>query len=93
MQVKKNWFFYIFLRKIGSYGFPETNLDEKWLSGNIEWTMKNHKQSEQYVYINAWNEWAEGAMLEPTTRYGYKNLQTVRNVVEMFENKSAPKDH
>ena len=24
-------------------------------------------------------------MLEPTTRYGYKNLQTVRNVVEMFE--------
>lgn len=66
---------------------------EKWLSGNIEWTMKNHKQSEQYVYINAWNEWAEGAMLEPTTRYGYKNLQTVRNVVEMFENKSAPKDH
>ena len=27
MQVKKNWFFYIFLRKIGSYGFPETNLD------------------------------------------------------------------
>ena len=53
----------------------------------------NDKQSEQYVYINAWNEWAEGAMLEPTTRYGYKNLQTVRNVVEMFENKSAPKDH
>ena len=29
MQVKKNWFFYIFLRKIGSYGFPETNLEGK----------------------------------------------------------------
>ena len=29
MQVKKNRFFYIFLRKIGSYGFPETNLDEE----------------------------------------------------------------
>ena len=32
-QVKKNWFFYIFLRKIGSYGFPETNLDLNALDG------------------------------------------------------------
>ena len=36
MQVKKNWFFYIFLRKIGSYGFPETNLESKMVQENDE---------------------------------------------------------
>ena len=55
--------------------------------------IRNKSDEDKVVFLKSWNEWAEGAMLEPTTKYGYKNLQTVRNVVEMFENKSAPKDH
>lgn len=39
-------------------------------------------QKKRYVYINAWNEWGEGAILEPTTRYGYKELQTVKDVLQ-----------
>lgn len=55
-----------------------------WLSDNIKWTKQNNSQNKQYVYINAWNEWGEGAVLEPTTRYGYKSLQIVKDVLESF---------
>lgn len=54
-----------------------------WLHGNIKWTQKNNTHNKQYTYVNAWNEWGEGAVLEPTTRYGYKDLQTVKDVLEM----------
>lgn len=55
---------------------------EKWLAGIIKWTKENNTSDKQYVYINAWNEWGEGAMLEPTTRFGYKYLNIVKKCLE-----------
>lgn len=55
---------------------------ETWLTDIIKWTKSHHLKSEQYVYINAWNEWGEGAILEPTRRYGYKLLNIVKNCIE-----------
>lgn len=53
-----------------------------WLNGIINWTKEHNKPQHQYVYINAWNEWGEGAILEPTTRLGYRNLDCVKRCIE-----------
>lgn len=59
---------------------------ESWLVDIIEWTRVNNSQDKQYVYINAWNEWGEGAILEPTLRYGYKYLDIVKRCIERTRN-------
>lgn len=53
-----------------------------WLKDIISWTHKNHKDNEQFVFINAWNEWAEGAHLEPDQKYGYAYLEATREALE-----------
>ena len=34
-----------------------------------------------FVYIHAWNEWGEGAMLEPDEQEKFGYLQAIKNVV------------
>jgi lipopolysaccharide biosynthesis protein len=36
--------------------------------------------AESMVFINAWNEWAEGAVIEPSARFGEANLASVADV-------------
>jgi len=48
---------------------------EYWLSQSIEITKKAHADKESFVFINAWNEWAEGCHLEPDRKYGHQFLE------------------
>nr|WP_283949509.1 glycoside hydrolase family 99-like domain-containing protein [Limobrevibacterium gyesilva] len=36
---------------------------------------------ERMLFVNAWNEWAEGAHLEPDTGYGHRWLEALRDAV------------
>ena len=37
-----------------------------------------------WIFINAWNEWGEGAYLEPDRELGFKNLNAVSRVVDSY---------
>ena len=38
-------------------------------------------QGKEYIFITAWNEWGEGAFLEPDCKNRYEYLESLRDVV------------
>lgn len=54
-------------------------LFETWLSNAAERSLRLNPD-DPLVFINSWNEWGEGAHLEPDRRYGRQYLDAVRRV-------------
>ncbi len=52
---------------------------QAWLEKIYHQTKQQNFGDEQLIFINAWNEWAEGAHLEPDTRFGHGWLQAIRD--------------
>jgi len=53
---------------------------EEWLRLAVDRTLMR-PPDERVVFINAWNEWAEGAHLEPDRKHGHGFLEATRRVV------------
>lgn len=60
---------------------------KQWLSNLVHKSAINDKYSsqEKFVFINAWNEWAEGTHLEPDQKFGYGYLQTTHDVISEYD--------
>ena len=60
---------------------------ERWLARVAARTIRRYAGDERLVFINAWNEWAEGTYLEPDQQYGNRYLiatdQAIRSVLNL----------
>ncbi len=61
----------------------------RWLLAAVEQVMPREPEH-RLVFINAWNEWAEGAVLEPHDRVGPGYLLAVRNVIDAVSRAWSP---
>lgn len=59
----------------------------KWLRDVIARILQN-KSLDNIVFVNAWNEWAEGNHLEPCQRWGLAYLEEVRSAIEGQDDKN-----
>lgn len=53
----------------------------RWMKGILEQEQKLNTKDESLVFINAWNEWAEGTYLEPDQRWGRNYLRAFSSAV------------
>jgi len=55
---------------------------KEWLSAAIDNTTSRFVGDERIVFINAWNEWAEGNHLEPDQRFGHGYLEATQRALD-----------
>lgn len=56
----------------------------RWLSALLE-RLQAQTPERRLLFVNAWNEWAEGNHLEPDARFGRAYLQATRDTLNRFQ--------
>ena len=72
---RKGWFFSLRNTTPLLYG--------KWLA-NVLFKFHPYGNEENFVFINAWNEWAEGNHLEPDLKWGRGYLEETKKQVDEY---------
>jgi len=70
-------------RKNGAFILKDATPEkyQVWLD-NIFKTFKPYSVDENFIFINAWNEWAEGNHLEPCQKWGRRYLEATKKVID-----------
>ena len=53
----------------------------RWFDFCVKETLARFSGDERIVFVNAWNEWGEGAHLEPDQEFGLSYLEAIRDVL------------
>jgi lipopolysaccharide biosynthesis protein/tetratricopeptide (TPR) repeat protein len=67
-------------RSVIFHGATPTNF-RRWLRGIV--THERQQPGERIVFINAWNEWAEGAYIEPDREFGRGWLEAIASATQV----------
>lgn len=72
-------------RQAGATAFSNSTpaFYEHWLRHTVE-KFKPFSKEENFIFINAWNEWAEGNHLEPCQRWGTQYLEATQKALQGF---------
>lgn len=75
-------------KKSGYFVFHNTSpsLFKKWIIGKLS-RFKPYSKEENFIFVNAWNEWAEGNHMEPCQKWGRGYLESLRDALKMFVSK------
>ena len=57
------------------------DLYKQWMKDIIVETRENKSLEDNFIFINAWNEWAEGAYLEPDLKWQYRYLEATKDAI------------
>ncbi|MGB4875918.1 MAG: glycoside hydrolase family 99-like domain-containing protein [Candidatus Competibacter sp.] len=56
---------------------------QRWLQHLVRQTRQLKFGEERVVFVNAWNEWAEGNYLEPDRKLGHRYLEATRSALDL----------
>jgi ADP-heptose:LPS heptosyltransferase len=54
---------------------------ERWIRASLDHARRRFVGEERLLFVNAWNEWAEGSYLEPDLKYGRQFLEATKQAV------------
>jgi len=54
----------------------------RWIKGILDQEQRHSTEDSSLLFVNAWNEWAEGTYLEPDQRWGRSYLRAISSAFE-----------